>query len=81
MRKRYIFVAIILFVLMIGKVNAVVGELRYDVTDLKITPDGTINFKGWAFLHQTHNFVTVNKMDSNGNETDEILNETLSENV
>lgn len=80
MRKRYIFVTIILFVLVIGKVNAVVGELRYDVTDLKITPDGTINFKGWAFLHQTHNFVTVNKMDSNGNETSEILNVTFSDN-
>lgn len=77
MKKKYIFVAIIFFILMIGKVNAEVGELRYDVTDLKISPDGTINFKGWAFLHQTHNFVTVNKMDDDGNETNEILNITF----
>lgn len=79
MKKKYIFAAIILFILMMGKVNAVGRELRYDVTDLKISPDGTINFKGWAFLHKTHNFVTVNKMNSNGNETSEILNITFSD--
>lgn len=79
MKKKYIFAAIILFILMMGKVNAVARELRYDVTDLKISPDGTINFKGWAFLHKTHNFVTVNKMNSNGNETSGILNITFSD--
>lgn len=79
MKKKYIFIAITFFILMTGKANAYVGELRYDVTNLKISPDGTINFKGWAFLHQTHNFVTVNKMNSNGNETSEILNITFSD--
>ena len=71
----------ILFLSLLGRANADVGELRYDVTNLTISDNGNITFKGWAFLHKTQNFVTVNKMNNDGKETNEILNITLSDNT
>ena len=73
MKKRYLLITIILFLSLLGRANADVGELRYDVTNLTISDNGNITFKGWAFLHKTQNFVTVNKMNNDGKETNEIL--------
>ena len=81
MKKRYLLITIILFLSLLGRANADVGELRYDVTNLTISDNGNITFKGWAFLHKTQNFVTVNKMNNDGKETNEILNITLSDNT
>ena len=77
MKKRYILIILTLFLSLIGRVNAAMGDLRYDVTELKIN-NNKITFKGWAFIHKTQNFVTVNKMDSNGRETNEVLSVKLS---
>ena len=71
MKKRYLLITIILFLSLLGRANADVGELRYDVTNLTISDNGNITFKGWAFLHKTQNFVTVNKMNNDGKETNE----------
>lgn len=68
MKKKFLLVLIIFFLLLSNKVNAAMGDLRYDVTDLTII-DGKITFKGWAFIHKTHNFVTVNEMNADGTET------------
>ena len=32
-------------------------DVRYDITDLNIK-DSKITFKGWAFINNTHNFVS-----------------------
>lgn len=77
MKKKYILVIIVLFLSLMGKVNADMGDLRYDITDLTIS-DNKITFKGWAFIHKTQNFVTINKLDQNGNKTNEVLNVSLS---
>lgn len=77
MKKKYILVIIVLFLSLMGKVNADMGDLRYDITDLTIR-DNKITFKGWAFIHKTQNFVTINKLDQNGNKTNEVLNVPLS---
>lgn len=77
MKKKYILVIIVLFLSLMGKVNADMGDLRYDITDLTIS-DNKITFKGWAFIHKTQNFVTINKLDQNGNKTNEVLNVPLS---
>ena len=59
MKKRYILIAIILFLIIAGKANAAVGDLIYEITNLNIndTENGIkITFEGWAFIHLTNNF-------------------------
>lgn len=69
MKKKLLLVLIIPFLLLCNKANAAMGDLRYDVTNLTIGTDGTITFKGWAFIHKTHNFVTVYEMSADGEKT------------
>ena len=59
MKKRYILIAIVLFIGLTIKVNAEVGDLIYEITKLNIsdTENGVkITFEGWAFIHLTNNF-------------------------
>lgn len=61
MRKHFLklFVFIIIsfcFVPMYVKANE--GDLRYEITDVNIS-SSKITFKGWAFIHRTNNYVTV----------------------
>lgn len=59
MKKRYILIAIILFLTIVGKASAAVGDLIYEITNLNIndTENGIkITFEGWAFIHLTNNF-------------------------
>lgn len=59
MKKRYILIAIVLFIGLTVKVNAKVGDLIYEITKLNITDTENgvkVSFEGWAFIHQTNNF-------------------------
>lgn len=59
MKKRYILIAIVLFIGLTIKANAEVGDLIYEITKLNIsdTENGVkITFEGWAFIHLTNNF-------------------------
>lgn len=59
MKKRYILIAIVLFIGLTVKVNAQVGDLIYEITKLNITDTENgvkVSFEGWAFIHQTNNF-------------------------
>ena len=64
MRNRiYIIFVFIIFFVSIPIAHADVGDARYEITDLNIS--GTkITFKGWGFIHRTHNFTEV--IDKNG---------------
>ena len=59
MRKRflYVFVLFILFVFP-ATVKANYGDLNYEITNVT-SHEGSITFKGWAFIHRTNNFTTV----------------------
>lgn len=68
-KTRYLYIVFLLIsFLLIPKVKADVGDLRYQITDVIITED-KITFKGWAFIHQTHNYVNLyevkNKIETN----------------
>lgn len=60
------------FLIFTPNVKANYGDLRYQITNVSIS-GSKITFEGWAFIHKTNNYVTVYKLDSNGNETSEIL--------
>lgn len=70
MKKRYILVALIFFLMFIGNVNAKIGDLIYEITKLNMqdTENGVkITFEGWAFIHLTNNFrgnfITTDKLE------------------
>ncbi len=63
-RWLYIFALLLSSFISMSVVNADLGDTRYEITDIGIS--GTkITFKGWAFIHRTHNFTEV--VDKNGN--------------
>lgn len=69
-KSRYLYISFMLmFFLFVPVTKADVGDLRYQITDIIIT-DKKITFKGWAFIHQTHNYVNLFKLDNSGKETD-----------
>ena len=71
-KAKYLYIVFLLIsFLLIPKVKADVGDLRYQITDVIITED-KITFKGWAFIHQTHNFVKLYKLN-NTIETNEVF--------
>lgn len=74
MRKAsyYIIFIFILFLIFVPNVNADKGDLNYEITNVIIT-DNKITIEGWAFIHRTHNYVTVYERKSNGVETQKVV--------
>ena len=69
-RIKWLCVAFTVFLLLtVPCVKAAVGDLRYQITGFSINDaNKTITFKGWVFIHQTNNFNTIYKLDSNGSD-------------
>lgn len=64
MRKRFLNTLVLIFMFFIAPlcVKANFGDLRYEITDINIS-NSKITFKGWAFIHRTNNFNTINYKD------------------
>ena len=61
-KKHFILIFFLLFCIFISNVHAKRGELRYEITDFSLN-GSEITFKGWAFIHQTNNYVKVKKLE------------------
>lgn len=70
-KKHFILIFFLFFCSFISNVHASYGELRYEITEMNIDDKG-VRFKGYAFIHQTNNYVTVYKRDEKGNENKNI---------
>jgi len=66
MKKLFYFLSAFLFFFALSvKVDAARGDLIYNIRSVSISDNG-INIKGYAFIHRTHNYVTVYARKSNG---------------
>ncbi len=66
MRKNLLTIFLLCaFFIFIPKVSASFGELRYDIDEMTINGN-KITFKGWAFIHKTHNFRKIYKRNESG---------------
>jgi len=73
MRKTsYLITVIICMFISLLTVEAARGDLKYDITNASVS-DAGITIEGYAFIHRTHNYVTVYKRDASGNEESTIV--------
>lgn len=65
MKKHFLKISIfIVIVFLFGPitVKANFGDLRYEILNVKIS-DSSITFEGWAYIHRTNNYITVEASD------------------
>lgn len=81
MKKYFLkIVFFLIFIAFIPEVKAKYGDLRYDVTNINVK-GSNITFKGYAFIHQTNNYVTIEELDSYGNKTGKTLKNNGGQNI
>lgn len=56
---------ILMFIVLPISAKADFGDLRYEITDVGIN-DSKITFEGWAFIHRTNNYVSINENNDGG---------------
>lgn len=73
MKKMFFFIlSLVLLFVFSTEVKADKGDLIYEVQNFVLT-DSSITISGYAFIHETNNYVTVYKRNSSGHETSEII--------
>lgn len=78
MKKHFLKIFIIfIFFLYPIVVKAAFGDVRYEIIDVNIS-NSKITFKGWAFIHKTNNFNTINTDEGQKNGDQKILMRAIS---
>ncbi len=71
-KSMYLIYLFALFLILVPIVNADKGDIVYQIDKVSIS-DNYITITGWSFVHETHNYVSVYKLNSNGSSSNTLL--------